>query len=250
MTFSKRDDGGIPSEMTATSSSREWSDGMARRIVSPSTVKPGTSPDYIKRLLGGLAAGLILSVFISAGVWALAAGINSKTGSEGTWIGNFCQWLYETPISVGIRESYWVFPIIEGTHLLGIALSVGMLCWFDLRLLGLVLRDEPVTKVWNQVMPAALAGFALMFVTGFLLFWAEAITAYHSVHFWIKLALLALAGMNALIFESTARRNMAEWDTSLVPPPRARMAGLISLVLWTAIVVTGRTMAYTFTVRH
>lgn len=58
-------------------------------------------------LLCGLAAGLILSVLISAGVWALAQGIDSKIRSEGTWFANFCEWLYETPISVGIRESLW-----------------------------------------------------------------------------------------------------------------------------------------------
>jgi hypothetical protein len=161
-------------------------------------------------------------------------------------LASFCQWLYDSGIGAGIRESVWVFPIIEGTHLLGIALSVGLLCWFDLRLLGLVLRDQPVSKVWHQVMPVAFVGFALMFVSGLLLFWAEAITAYHSVHFWIKVVLLLLAGVNALSFETTAHRNMGEWDMSAVPPLRARMTGAISLVLWMAIIITGRTMAYNF----
>src|SRR6185436_8355047 len=114
---------------------------------------------------------------------------------------------------------------IEGTHLLGIALSVGLLCWFDLRLMGLVLRDQPVSKIWKQVMPVAFIGFVLMFITGILLFWAEAITAYRSVHFWIKLVLLVLAGINALNFEMTAHKNMDEWDLAPVPPLRARMTG-------------------------
>ena len=139
-----------------------------------------------------------------------------------------------------------MFPIVEGTHLLGIALSVGLLCWFDLRLLGLVLRDTPVSKVWQQVMPVAFVGFALMFVSGLLLFWAEAITAFHSVHFWLKVVLLILAGVNALSLETTAHRNMAEWDMAPVAPLRARMTGAISLILWTAIIITGRTMAYNF----
>ena len=130
--------------------------------------------------------------------------------------------------------------------MLGIALSVGVLCWFDPRLLGLALRDQPVSTVWQKLMPVAFVGFAVMFLTGLLLFWAEALTAYHSVHFWIKLVLLALAGVTALSFEATAHRNMAGWDADPVPPLRARMTGLISLVLWTAIIITGRTMAYTF----
>jgi len=96
------------------------------------------------------------------------------------------------------------------------------------------------------VMPVAFVGFAVMFVSGLLLFWAEAITAFHSVHFWVKLLLLVLAGVNALTFETTAHRNMAEWDMAPVPPLRARMTGAISLILWTAIIITGRTMAYNF----
>ena len=139
-----------------------------------------------------------------------------------------------------------LFPIIEGIHLLGIGLSVGMLCWFDLRLLGLAMTKQPVSAVWNRVMPTAVFGFAIMFVTGTLLFIAESATAYNSSDFWIKMALLLLAGINAGFFEWTTHKHVAEWDNAAVLPMRARMAGLTSLVLWTAIIVTGRTMAYSF----
>jgi hypothetical protein len=219
---------------------------MARPIPYDTNLTTWASTGYGRQVLSGLVAGLIISVLISAGVWGLSAGVDWQThGSEGA-LARFCQQLYDSNIGSGIRESIWVFPIIEGTHLLGIALSVGMLCWFDLRLLGLVFRDQPVSKVWKQVMPVAFVGFALMFVTGLLLFWAEAMTAYHSIHFWIKMALLVLAGANALRFETTAHRNMAEWDSAPVPPRAARLTGALSLILWTAIIITGRTMAYTF----
>jgi uncharacterized membrane protein SirB2 len=199
-----------------------------------------------RQVLRGLIIGLILSVLISAGVWILSTSVDSKIFGDTSIVAKICRYLYDSRVGAGIRESIWVFPIIEGTHLLGIALSVGLLCWFDLRLLGWVLRDEPVSKVWQNVMPVAFVGFALMFVSGILLFWAEAFTAFHSVHFWLKMILLACAGINALSFESTAHKNMAAWDLAPVPPFRARMTGAISLILWTAIVVTGRTMAYNF----
>jgi Family of unknown function (DUF6644) len=219
---------------------------MARSIPYDTNLTTSSSTGNGRQVLRGLIIGLILSVLISALVWGLSVGIEYKTEWQGTTVANFCKWLYESKIGSGIRESVWVFPIVEGTHLLGIALSVGMLCWFDLRLLGVALRDEPVSKVWKQVMPTAFVGFALMFVSGLLLFWAEAWTAYHSIHFWIKLGLLVLAGINALSFETTAHRNMTEWDLAPVPPLRARMTGAISLILWTAIIITGRTMAYSF----
>jgi hypothetical protein len=66
------------------------------------------------------------------------------------------------------------------------------------------------------------------------------------VHFWLKLGLFAAAGLNALVFELTAHRTMAEWDASPDPPLNAKLAGIFSLVLWTAVIITGRTMAYSF----
>jgi len=219
---------------------------MARPIPYEHGLTEWASAGTGRRVLRGLIIGLMLSFIISAGVWILSTNVDSKIFGDTSTLARICRYLYDSKVGSGIRESVWVFPIVEGTHLLGIALSVGMLCWFDLRLLGLVLRDEPVSKVWKQVMPVAFAGFALMFVSGVLLFWAEAFTAFHSVHFWIKMLLLLLAGANALRFETTAHRNMAEWDLAPVPPLNARMTGAISLILWTAIIITGRTMAYNF----
>lgn len=219
---------------------------MARPIPFDTNLTTWTSTGSGRQVLRGLIVALILSVILSAGVWALSKGVDSKMFGSESAAAKFCQYLYDSKVGQGIRESVWVFPIVEGTHLLGIALSVGLLCWFDLRLLGLVLRDTPVSKVWQQVMPVAFVGFATMFVSGLLLFWAEAITAFHSVHFWLKVLLLIAAGVNALSFETTAHRNMAEWDMAPVPPLRARMTGAISLILWTAIIITGRTMAYNF----
>jgi hypothetical protein len=198
------------------------------------------------RFIRGLVLGVVISVVISAAVWLMAVVIPDKTGSPFAPIRDACFWIANTRIGIGILESAWVFPIIEGLHLLGIALSVGVLCWFDMRLMGLILADQPVSKVWRTLIPVAFSGFVLMFVTGGLLFWAEAITAYDSVHFWIKIALILLAGLNALYFEFVTHPGIAGWDNDRVPPVSARIAGLLSLVLWTAVIVTGRTMAYSF----
>jgi uncharacterized membrane protein SirB2 len=218
----------------------------AEIAAAPVEVKESSQGADLKKRVVGLIAGGSMTVLVSAVVWVMAAVLPSKTDGPFTFLENICNWLYQTPVSVGIRESTLLFPVIEGVHLLGIALSVGMLCWFDLRLLGLVMKGEPVSKVWTRVMPTAITGFVLMFITGALLFWAEAATAYHSVHFWIKMGLIVLAGLNAGYFELTTHTHVAEWDTAAVLPIQARMAGLFSLLLWTAVIITGRTMAYSF----
>jgi hypothetical protein len=139
-----------------------------------------------------------------------------------------------------------MFPIIEGTHAIGIAFSVGVLLIMDLRLAGVLLRREPVSQVSSQLMPWTLGGFGVMFITGVLLFWSQAMKAYGSVFFRIKLALLVLAAINALVFELRLRRSIAIWDTAEKPPLRVRMAGILGIVLWMGVIAAGRTMAYNF----
>jgi hypothetical protein len=95
-------------------------------------------------------------------------------------------------------------------------------------------------------MPWSVAGFIVMFLTGGLLFWSQALKAYDSVFFRIKLLLLLLAGVNALVFQFTVYRSMATWDQAEVTPLKARITGGLSLLLWIGIIAAGRTMAYRF----
>jgi hypothetical protein len=159
---------------------------------------------------------------------------------------SICQWIQNSEIGTGIRESTWVFPIIETTHVLGLSLSVGLLLVSDLRLAGVILRRRPASEVFRQIAPWMLTGFAIMFATGSLLFWSQAAKAYNSIFFRIKLTLLLLAAVNACVYHLTIYRKMDEWDNKLVPPARARLAGWCSLIIWAGIIAAGRTMAYTF----
>jgi hypothetical protein len=67
---------------------------------------------------------------------------------------------------------------------------------------------------------------------------------YHSPAFRIKMLLLALAGVNAVVFHRTVYRDAANWDPAAGVPGRARLAGLLSLVFWIAIIAAGRAIAY------
>ena len=159
---------------------------------------------------------------------------------------SFCQWLQNTPWGTDIRESTLLFPIIETAHVLGLSLSVGTIAILDLRLLGLGLRREPVSQVMGQLMPWSWAGFTIMFLSGGLLFWSQALKAYGSIFFRIKLLLLLLTAVNVLVFQWTVYRSMATWDQAPVTPFRARLTGALSLILWIGIIAAGRTMAYKF----
>jgi len=158
---------------------------------------------------------------------------------------SMCRWLQDTHIGTSIHESIWVFPIIETIHVLALSISVGLLLVSDLRLMGYIMVRRPVSEVYEQIKPWMFIGFAIMVVTGILLFWCQAVKAYTSIFFRVKVVLLLLAAINAVAFERGIYRQVEKWDNSLVPPLEARLAGWLSLIFWIAIITCGRTMAYT-----
>src|SRR5438067_7194778 len=146
-----------------------------------------------------------------------------------------CEWLENTPVGVVVRESMWGFSVLVSIHILGLALSIGSLLWFDLRLLGVSLRRIPVSEVYRRLMPWMVTAFIAMFITGMLLFTGFATKAYGNVYFRIKLSAMLLAALNAFVFHVGAERGIARWNDAALPPPAARIAGLASLVLWTIV---------------
>jgi hypothetical protein len=156
----------------------------------------------------------------------------------------YARWLENTSWATAIRESGYVYPFVEGSHVMALALSVGAVMWFDLRLLGWTMRGDRVSQVFDQVRPWMFAGFAIMFVTGVLLFAARATDAYQSGYFRLKVVLLLLGALNILLFHTTIDRQRGAWDAAIRPPAQARLAGAVSLVLWFGIIAAGRIMAY------
>jgi len=154
------------------------------------------------------------------------------------------QSLQDTEFAIALSSSGYFYPIIEGTHVLSLALAVGTILWIDLRLAGFILRGQSFTRLYAASMPVILVGFASMLITGALLFVARAADVWGSGYFRVKLILLVLCLINVLVYHFIVNRDVAAWDTDDVPPLKARLAGLASLVLWFSVVTVGRLMAY------
>jgi hypothetical protein len=157
---------------------------------------------------------------------------------------SICQWIFRTPLSVAIRESIWVYPILNVLHCVGILLVAGTIVVVDLRLLGFGLRRSTVSSVVGQVVPWTLWGFGFMAVTGSLLAWSEPVRLYRSLFFPWKLAFIVLAGLNALLFHLGAYRGVGAWDSALLTPARARIAAAVSIVCWICVIAAGRAVGY------
>ena len=143
-----------------------------------------------------------------------------------------------------MAESVWAFPIVESIHVLALCLFLGMATILDFRLLGLVMRDLPVSEVVTRLLPWTAAGFAVMVISGVLTFLNAPVRYYENIFFRIKLVALLLAGLNVWVFHSGIWLKVSDWDLDAVAPFRARLAGVLSLVLWACIVVAGRMIAY------
>lgn len=154
------------------------------------------------------------------------------------------QQLHDAQLSTALRESLIMFPLLEGIHLIGLALSVGLILITDLRLVGLFLRNVPVADVLNGLRPWVLVGFAITFVTGVVLIAAEGPKIWEIPVFPLKLALIVLAGFNALWFELKYGKSVAVWGAGTVFPGGAKAAAWVSLVSWSAVVICGRLIPY------
>jgi len=148
------------------------------------------------------------------------------------------------PASIALRESLWIYPIIETGHVLGLCLFVGTVWIWDFRLLGWTMTRVRVSQLSAQLLPWTICGFAFMVLTGALLVFSDPMRFYANIFFRGKLVMLMLAGINAFTFHSTVGKHKEEWDLAASTPLRAKIAGSVSLTLWSLIIVSGRLIAY------
>lgn len=149
-------------------------------------------------------------------------------------------WANDTAIGSGIRDSLWLFPVIEVFHLLGMAVLGGAVLLVDLRLLGLGLTGVPVPRLAAAAAPWRTASLVVAAVSGVLLFVSEATKCYGNPAFWLKMACLVLA----LLFTGFVR---TRWTRDAPTAPSAassRAVALISLSLWLGVGVAGRGIGF------
>lgn len=135
-----------------------------------------------------------------------------------------------------LRGSRWGYASVNTLHVFGVALLVGTTVALNLRLLGLWCGVE-VTVLYHALWPVAAAGLALAVASGSLLFSARA-TEYAVLGlFRFKLVLIAAGILHAAIVHCC---------TAFPDVSRGRQitAGAISLVLWPAVLICGRLLAF------
>src|SRR5579863_5878319 len=156
-------------------------------------------------------------------------------------------WLEATSLATRIRGSLLLFPLLESIHVIGLALVFGTIAVIDLRLLGIASTNRSFTRMASDILKWTWAAFAVTALTGALMFITNAPVYYHNFYFRAKMVLLAISGVNMLVFELTAGRTIHGWDTAPSAPASGKAVATVSLVVWISIIFMGRLIGFTTT---
>ena len=149
-------------------------------------------------------------------------------------------WIDSSAVGEAIRESTWLFPVIEAFHLLGLAVIGGAILLVDLRLLGLGLRRQPVDQIARYAQPWLIGSLLAMLGSGFLLFTSEAVKCYYHDAFRIKMTSLFLA----IVFTFTVRRKVTMAEPGRVGPFWSGIVAVVSVTLWSGVGIGGRWIGF------
>jgi hypothetical protein len=169
---------------------------------------------------------------------------------------DFFNWLQSVPGATGgdpstswsqqFAGSLNLWSLCEATHVLALMLFAGTILLVDLRMLGLAFKTVPYSTLNNKVLPMTVVGFALLVLTGLILFAGGPVKYYHSVWFRAKVIFLLAAAANIFWFHYRTQKTQAEWDASPNPPMAVKVAAALSLTSWILVIVFGRLIAFTW----
>ena len=146
-------------------------------------------------------------------------------------------WAIDTGI-YDLAYSAWGWVIAEIVHFTGLCLLMGTVGLFDLRLLGLF-RGLSITGL-HRLVPVGVLGFALSLASGTVFFASSPDQYLYNPAFQIKLGLIALAGVNMVLFYATTSGRLKLLGPDEAAPWQARLFALVSLLSWTMVIAAGR----------
>ena len=146
-------------------------------------------------------------------------------------------------LASAMRDSLWLFPLVETVHIIGFSILVGAVVMFDLRVLGISKRLS-VRLLARHLLPWSAGALFVIVPTGLLMFASEASDLVGNRAFVVKMSLLMLAGANAAAFHLGAFRNAELWDQNIPAPAGAKLHAIASMLIWAGVITCGRMIAY------
>lgn len=159
-------------------------------------------------------------------------------------IQNLSAWLTATSLSTTIKVNSWLIPTVQSVHILAIGIVMGSIAILDLRLAGVVGREESMRGMTERFYPWIWGALVVLLLTGIVMIIGEPARELLNRLFWTKMALIG----GAVLFTAPVRTILEDCRYRDLPPRKRamiRMCGVLSLVLWVAVLTCGRWIAYT-----
>jgi hypothetical protein len=151
--------------------------------------------------------------------------------------------LQDLPFVAELRNSRWSYAAVNASHIVGIALLFGAIVPLDLRLMG-CFRSVSIRVLARILVPVAASGLVLAIAAGTLLFSIRAVQYAGTMPFQVKLALILCGIANALLLRMATQWEASKDATDILPAPRLRVAGALSIGLWLSVIVCGRMLGF------
>jgi hypothetical protein len=159
---------------------------------------------------------------------------------------DFAHWLAQTRISLAIQTNLWVIPAMQSIHIVAIGAVLSSVFMMDLRIFGWAGTDETPGQTARRFAPWLWGALAVLFVTGALMVVGEPVRELLSLSFWLKMSLIIVGAALAAAFQATLRRHGGDREESFVNRWTTKGLAALTFLVWCAIVVLGRLIAYDY----
>src|SRR5262245_6272947 len=152
----------------------------------------------------------------------------------------FFKWANDTWVGKTVSDSIWLFPAIEGVHIVALALLFGAILVLNLRLMGVLMRDRSLPQLSPELETWTRSSLIVILVSGAMLFASEAVKTFYSSPFRIKMVLL----IAAIAFHYTISRRLMRKEESELSPLQGKVAGTVAIALWMGVGFAGRAIGF------
>ncbi|MEY3659303.1 MAG: hypothetical protein ACO280_06340 [Pseudohongiellaceae bacterium] len=157
-------------------------------------------------------------------------------------IDSFLTLLSDSFVGNLMRDVFWMWPFTENLHFMGLCALFGGLLAIDLRVIG-VCRFIPMSAALTLI-PYVIAAFAVNLVTGFMFFCGDPFRYFYNLAFQWKMALVLLAGINALWFWFGEHAKLSKLADGVEADFGAKVIAALSLAIWVGVIILGRLIPY------
>jgi hypothetical protein len=158
----------------------------------------------------------------------------------------FADWLAATPVSKTLADQPWVVPMSQSIHILAVSAVFASALMINLRLLGVGAKGRSVSQLSHTLLPWMWRGLAVLLITGLIQTLVEPVRQFVTPAFWAKMSMIVVVATMTALYARAVHRNAPRWDAASSRPWHAKVFAVLSTLLWLAVIVCGRFIAYTW----